>query len=204
MKNPYNKGPPSPPQPKNPFTIARGVSKPNTNRATNSSNSGKAGRPPGSENKAGHKAGGNRKDAGHVTITSDQRSIKPYGIIIKPTFEMGASDASKSSDDPDSDSESECQQMMKLAEQALWDYAKSFPNGALDVEMDQEDNSTDSSIVIYLLMGLLLRRTWIPYSIKWKITKGLPSIELQRGQAWIPPVRSQMSVCVNQQNLPRS
>jgi hypothetical protein len=52
---------------------------------------------------------------------------------------LGASDASELSDDPDSDSESERQQkadavkMMKLAEQALWDYAKSFPNGMLDV-----------------------------------------------------------------------
>ena len=115
VRNPYKGPPPRPPspplpQPKNPFTIARGAAKLKASRVTNSSNSGKVGHPPGSKNKAGRKAGGNRKDAAHVTITRDQRSIKPYGIIIKPTSEMGASDASESSDDPHSDSESEHQQ----------------------------------------------------------------------------------------------
>jgi hypothetical protein len=99
VKNPYKGPPPRPP------LLLQEV-QPNLN----SSNSGKVGHPHGSKNKAGHKTGGNRKDAAHVTITRDQRSIKPYGIIIKPTSEMGASDASESSDDPHSDSESEHQQ----------------------------------------------------------------------------------------------
>jgi hypothetical protein len=78
----------------------------------------------------------------------------------------------------------------KLAEQALWDYAKSFLNGTLvDVEMDQEDNSTDSSgwtRHCYLSSDGSPVKEYLD-SIKQKITKGLPPIELQRGQAWISP-----------------